>query len=188
MYTRPKVQGLANEFVAFAQSLKGQNIVEQVGFISQNPMSLQLALDGGPAPYVALAQHAKRLSVNFRFQQGRADLDNKALRDVERLARHMQSSEGALLRVQLIGFSNVEASAKGAQATAVKSALYRYGVPTESVMGFGDDLPVASTQGSSASKNERVEVWVFDEASLSQINVLKSESVNTKAELTASPM
>ena len=153
-----------------------------------------MALDGGPAPYVALAQHAKRLSVNFRFQQGRADLDNKALRDVERLARHMQSSEGALLRVQLIGFSNVEASAKRAQvlsrlrATAVKSALYRYGVPTESVMGFGDDLPVASTQGSSASKNERVEVWVFDEASLSQINVLKSESVNTKAELTASPM
>ena len=172
---------LAAEFVRFAQSGAGQALVEKVGFISQNPISLSIASSEGPVLYQAVARLGQRLSVNFRFQSGIAELDNKALRDVERLARYLNRPDAANSRVQLIGFSNLESSEKRAQvlsrlrAVVVKSALYRQGIRTESVLGFGDNQPVANVDGASALKNERVEVWLLDDAATQTLENLQRE-------------
>lgn len=185
MYTRGQSDvPFVNEFIRFAQGLAGQNIVEVIGFVSQNPKGLASAVSKGPERYQELAGVMQRLSVNFRFQPGKADLDNKALQDVERLARFMQQGRGDKaenINIQLVGFSNVESSEKRAQvlsrlrATAVKSALYRFDVQTESVIGFGDTMRVANAEGASSAKNERVEVWFFADKHLSAVNAVKDK-------------
>ena len=171
----------AAEFIEFAQGAKGQALVDEVGFVSQNPMGLSVTSVQGPALYQAIAKHGKRLSVNFRFQPGLAELDNKALRDVERLARYLNQPDVADSHVQLVGFSNLESSEKRAhvlsrlRAAAVKSALYRHGIRTESVLGFGDHLPVANAGGASALKNERVEVWLLESEAMHALETLQRE-------------
>jgi phosphate transport system substrate-binding protein len=176
------------EFVGFAQGYLGQSLVEQVGFISQNPRPLDSELSNGPENYLALARISKRLSVNIRFQPNKAVIDNKALQDIKRLANYVRSINSTNLevahsrsskRIQLVGFSNLESSERRAEvlsrlrATAVKSELYRLGVTTESVLGFGDSLPIANELGATSSKNDRVEVWIFDEEQLSAVNDIK---------------
>ena len=172
------------DFIAFAQGQAGQNIVETIGFVSQNPKGLVVKVEEGPERYQELATIMQRLSVNFRFQPGRADLDNKALQDVERLARYVQAlkaENSENLNIQLVGFSNVESTDKRAQvlsrlrATAVKSALYRFNVQTESVIGFGDSMRVANAAGTASAKNERVEVWIFTDEYLSAVNAIKDK-------------
>ena len=171
-----------SDFIRFAQGALGQNIVENIGFISQNPKRLPMAVNEGPVRYQELATAMARLSINFRFQAGRADLDNKALQDVERLARFLRQADNReSVHVQLVGFSNVESTEKRAQvlsrlrATAVKSALYRLDVQTESVIGFGDAMPVANAASSSALKNERVEVWIFHDEYVGVVNRIKEK-------------
>ena len=156
-----------SEFIKFAQSQAGQRIVEHIGFISQNPRSLNVEINTGPNEYQALSRIAERLSINFRFKRGQADLDNKALQDIERLASYLNTHHLRHMIVQLVGFSNVESTESRAvvlsrlRASAVRLALSRYGIKTQSIIGFGDDMPVANEQGSSALKNDRVEVWVI---------------------------
>lgn len=169
------------DFVNFTQSQQGQQIVKEVGFVSQNPFSLALESVDGPVAYQQLAKIAERLTINFRFQPGRADLDNKALRDVERLARFVREMKEQGHSIQLVGFSNAESSDKRAQvlsrlrATAVKSALYREGITTESVIGFGDRVPVANAAGQQSVKNDRVEVWLVDALKISALKEIKTE-------------
>lgn len=169
------------EFIHFAQSQSGQQIVNQVGFVSQNPLSLALPSVEGPWAYQQLAKIAERLTINFRFQPERADLDNKALRDVERLAQFIRTAETEGRYIQLVGFSNVEASDRRAQvlsrlrATAVKSALYREGITTESVIGFGDSVPVANAAGQQSVKNDRVEVWLVENPKLAALKQIKAQ-------------
>ncbi|WP_053981313.1 substrate-binding domain-containing protein [Marinagarivorans algicola] len=177
---------LVTEFIHFAQDLDGQKIVEEIGFISQNPKSLTVELATGPAQYQALSKYARRLSLNFRFQSGRADLDNKALQDVQRLARFMKMYANKNMNIQLVGFSNVESTEKRAQvlsrlrATAVKSALYRYDIRTDSVMGFGDTLRVADATGSSSVKNERVEVWIYPSTAAAAVEKVRKGDLTAK--------
>lgn len=189
MYTRDTpTKPYVRDFIAFAQGGAGQNIVERIGFVSQNLKGLTIPVDDGPERYQALAKLGQRLSINFRFQPGKADLDNKALQDIVRLAQYVKSRASSnvenshkLLHIQLVGFSNVESTEKRAQvlsrlrATAVKSALYRMGVQTESVIGFGDNMRVASALGSTSIKNERVEVWLFGDEHLSAVEQIKAE-------------
>lgn len=173
MYTKPNEMNMyVTEFLSFAQSGSGQDVVEQVGFVSQRPMSIA-SLDGekveGPEPYINLIQNGERLSINFRFKSGSSTLDNKAKRDVARLVQYIQSPENAHKTIQLIGFGDLKKSDQRSKvlsklrALSVKFELQRYGVSTEPVAGFGSYLPVASNDGNSRTKNQRVEVWVFDE-------------------------
>ena len=188
LYSAEKpANSFVTEFVNFAQSQQGQQIVNNVGFVSQNPFSLALEDVEGPVAYQQLSKIAERLTINFRFQPGRADLDNKALRDVERLARFVRAANEQGRHIQLVGFSNVESSDKRAQvlsrlrATAVKSALYREGITTESVIGFGDRVPVANAAGQQSVKNDRVEVWLVDTPKLTALNDIKTQLGNEQS-------
>lgn len=156
-----------DEFVAFAHSQSGQNIVETIGFISQNPVMLKVEAPTGPDDYLRLVHNAQRLSVNFRFRPGESDLDNKALQDILRLVGFLNGS-GERYHVQLVGFSNSKDTDQRAdvlsrlRASAVKIELFRQGVSSQPVMGYGAELLVASDEGSSRLKNDRVEVWLYN--------------------------
>lgn len=156
------------DFLRFAQGTAGQHVVEQIGFVSQNPVSMSVADLNGPKEYRALSDYAERLSVNFRFQPGKANLDNKALHDIERLVNYIKRERGETLQIQLVGFSNPKNSDNRAdvlsklRASKVKIALFRNGLHTDPIMGFGSDVLVANDQSSTSSKNERVEVWLYN--------------------------
>ncbi len=170
LYTLPgENQPMVREFIEFAQSEAGQRRVAQVGFVSQNPVSLKPSIHPeAPAEYSDLVRDGERLSINFRFDAGSSRLDNKALWDVERLWTFMRQPENQDRKLQLIGFGDGQQSEARAlllsrmRALRVKSALRAHDIHAAAVVGFGDDLPVADNQGGGRIKNQRVEVWLFD--------------------------
>lgn len=161
--------GYVKEFVRFAKGVEGQKQVQTVGFVSQNPVRVSVKeTSTGPARYQTLVTNGDRLSVNFRFKPGSADLDNKAKQDVRRLAKYFNQPDQKAVKVQLIGFSNQEKTKSTAQvlsklrAIAVKMELFRYGISVEPVEAFGSEVLVADRANLNAkSKNDRVEVWVI---------------------------
>lgn len=170
MYASPiQNNSYVSEFLDFAESDLGQNRVDDIGFVSLKPISVLAEADmSAPEDYLALVDKGERLSINFRFLEGSSQLDNKALRDVERLANYLKGIEGSGAHVQLIGFGDEKSSRNRElvlsrmRALAVKTALYKRGISSEPVVGFGSWLPVASNNDKGKIKNQRVEVWVYD--------------------------
>lgn len=188
MYIPPKQNNATvQEFIHFVQSARGQEIVNNIGFISQNPLSLEAEqFTEAPETYQFLAEKALRLSVNFRFKDGSAELDNKAKQDILRIVRFMQDPENADKRIQLVGFGDSKAAPNRStvlsklRAIAVKSALYNYGISTESVLGLGSNLPVASNNGTARLKNQRVEVWIYKEGEHNALVDIKKDASREK--------
>lgn len=153
----------------FAHSAEGQRIVSEQGFIGQTVTALTVIPEPGMPPrYQQLAREARRLSVNFRFSEGSAQLDNKARRDLDRLLAYLQANDKLHDRAVLVGFGDAKSSPERAQllsrlrAMTVRRELLREGVQLREVTGLGDSLPVASNSGSDGRiKNRRVEVWVY---------------------------
>lgn len=169
LYTRPdRFEGDVAALIEHCQSEIGQNIVEQVGFVSQNIIELDPEpLANAPAAYQQLSTSARRLSVNFRFRQGSAELDNKALRDLRRLAEFMAQPEQQGSRIHLVGFNDSDSSENWGElisrfrALAVQAELMKAFIPVHQMLGLGAFLPVAAAGNNNASvKNGRVEVWL----------------------------
>jgi phosphate transport system substrate-binding protein len=88
--TNPWAQAL----VAFAQSSNGQAIVAANGFIAQTVQAMAVSPNAlMPEGYQALSRHAQRLSVNFRFEEGSATLDNKARQDLRRVLDYIKQQD-----------------------------------------------------------------------------------------------
>lgn len=168
MYISPEESNpLAQALIAFTQSQAGQDIVEQVGFVGQNISAMQVT----PQPYMpddyrTLAEQAQRLSVNFRFTEGSARLDNKAHQDIDRLLDYLQAQGKTQNKVVLVGFGDPRN--RGAEllsrlrAMTVRAALVGHGIFVKDAIGIGDDLPVAAnTNDDGRFKNRRVEIWVY---------------------------
>lgn len=155
--------------MTFAHSSEGQRIVTKNGFIGQNVQALAVKPhEHMPENYRRLAGEAQRLSVNFRFSEGSAQLDNKARRDLDRLLEYLRDSDKLHARAVLVGFGDAKSSPARAQllsklrAMAVRRELAREGVLFRDITGFGDRLPVASNSADDGRiKNRRVEVWVY---------------------------
>ncbi|CAM3665709.1 substrate-binding domain-containing protein [Parendozoicomonas haliclonae] len=156
--------GYAQDFLQWAAGEDGQAIVDEVGYISQNVKPLQAEVQDAPDDYQALVMNSQRLSVNFRFEGGKAVLDNKAFKDIERLARFMEKSPGQLT---LIGFAENDGSdyaelLSELRAKVVRRALIRAGVSRKQLElhGYGEYLHLADGDDQAANvKNRRVEVW-----------------------------
>lgn len=170
LYGPPKnANPWAEALLQFAQSPKGQEIVAQNGFIAQTVQAVSIETTPDmPAAYQTLAREAKRLSVNFRFQEGSASLDNKAQQDLRRVLDYLKQHDKLKHKVVLIGFGDPKAVSARAEllsklrAMAVRRELVREGVVLREVAGLGDELPVADNDGDSGRiKNRRVEVWVY---------------------------
>jgi phosphate transport system substrate-binding protein len=170
LYNQPDLQNpWAKALLRFAHSPRGQAIVAQNGFIAQTVQAVQVTPHQAmPSAYQALARDAKRLSVNFRFAEGSASLDNKAQRDLERLLDYLKNQGKLQHQVVLVGFGDVKADLARAEllsklrAMAVRRDLAKQGVTFRDILGLGAELPVAANNGDEGRiKNRRVEVWVY---------------------------
>ncbi len=179
-----------SKFIQFAQSQVGQNIVENVGFVSQNPVRVAMEPTASASKaYRTITAYGERLSVNFRFKPGSAELDNKAQQDVLRLVRFLQVPENKNLKIQLVGFSRPMGRHQSARslaklrATALKLALFKSAVFAEPVIALGDEL-LLTNQSAQSKKNDRVEVWVLDEMALSEVRKQMLEDTRDHGQLT----
>uniref|UniRef100_UPI0026358308 phosphate ABC transporter substrate-binding/OmpA family protein n=1 Tax=Pseudomonas sp. TaxID=306 RepID=UPI0026358308 len=162
-------QPWAEALVHFAQSAKGQAIVAANGFISQTVQAVKVQVSAEmPTDYQVIVKQAQRLSVNFRFAQGSAVLDNKAQRDLQRVLAYLKSHDKLNSEVTLVGFGDAKSDPVRAallsklRAMAVRRELVKSGVNFRDIRGFGDEMPVAANDADEGRiKNRRVEVWVY---------------------------
>ncbi|MGY4824794.1 substrate-binding domain-containing protein [Stutzerimonas chloritidismutans] len=169
LYADPQKQSAwTREFLSFVHSPKGQAIVEKSGYVAQAIAPIRLPLQTTmPEAYQQLAKEAQRLTVNFRFAEGSAQLDNKAQRDVQRLIDYLNSHDKQMNAAVLVGFGDARndpartALLSKLRAMAVRRELARGGILVKEINGLGDQLPVASNSEAGRIKNRRVEVWVY---------------------------
>ena len=176
--TNPEV----GQFIEFALSAAAQRAVDAKGFVSLLPelspndyVAKRLALpglnQGDPKLSSSFAQKAAsgiRLSITFRFQSGRSELDSRAIRDINRLAEFVDSGKSRGRHIALLGFSDSRGTpARNAtlareRAEQVAKTLRQRDVNPEIVAGYGAAAPVAcNTSDEGLEKNRRVEVWLF---------------------------
>jgi phosphate transport system substrate-binding protein len=155
-------------FIEFAISAAGQDVVGSKGFITQNvTQEKQTVVPGAPAEYKQLTAGAQRLSLDFRFRSGNAELDNKARADLDRVIRFVSDLHYSGENVMLFGFADSVGAAAANKtlsenrAHAVEQEFKQRGLNLTTVRGFGSDLPVASNDTEAGrEKNRRVEIWV----------------------------
>ena len=165
MYTPgARTTPMAAQLVAYALGPDGQERVAQSGFISQNPIAVKPEFDDSvPETFQRLTRNYQRLTVNFRFAQGRTQLDNKALRDLERVRQYLEREGRVAADLLLIGFADTQSNELRAQmiselrALSVRRALADLGVRDVAYTGYGHYMPVG---GRGSARNGRVEVWI----------------------------
>ena len=169
MYTPgPATTAMAKDFIEFALGADGQAIVSRSGFISQNPMAVWPEFDSSvPESFRRLTGNYLRLTVNFRFAEGRTRLDNKAKRDVQRIADYLARENRSADDLMLIGFADRQSNELRAQmiselrALSVRKALNEQGVMDVAYTGYGQAMQIGSSGGDSGQRrNGRVEVWI----------------------------
>ena len=159
----------AKALVDFTQSSKGQAIVAASGFIAQQVQAMSVqARPSMPEDYQAIAREAQRLTVNFRFEEGSASLDNKARQDLQRVVAYLKGHDKLDRQVTLVGFGDAKDDPQRAallsklRGMAVRRELVKSGVVLRDIRGFGAQMPVAAnTADEGRIKNRRVEVWVY---------------------------
>jgi len=155
-------------FVEFALSKQGQDVVAANGFVAQNvSLETPVVAEEAPDAYKQLTQNAERLSLDFRFQPGKAEQDNKALVDLDRVVSLIADRGNAGDRILLFGFADSTGAPGVNQALSVNRAkviadqLLQRGIKPALVRGFGSELPVASNDTDDGrEKNRRVEIWM----------------------------
>lgn len=156
------------QFVEFAISRKGQDVVGASGFVAQNVAQVaQTVSENAPAEYKWLTRDANRLSLNFRFQSGQTSLDNKATVDLDRVVSLIADLNIPEDKIMLFGFSDSTGAPAANQelslirAQVIERQLTLRGMKPSIVRGFGSGLPVASNDSEDGqARNRRVEIWV----------------------------
>jgi phosphate transport system substrate-binding protein len=156
------------EFVEFALSKKGQDVVGASGFVAQNVAQVAQTVPAeAPAEYKWLTKDANRLSLDFRFESGQTALDNKARVDLDRVVSLIADLKIPADKVMLFGFSDKIGSPAANQALslsrakAVESQFIQRGMNPAIVRGYGSGLAVASGDSEeSQARNRRVEIWI----------------------------
>ncbi|AUG08638.1 substrate-binding domain-containing protein [Pseudomonas sp. S09G 359] len=159
----------AKALVDFTQSSKGQAIVAANGFIAQQVQAIAVQpRPSMPDDYQAIARDAQRLTVNFRFEEGSASLDNKARQDLQRVVAYLKNHDKLDKQVTLVGFGDAKDDPQRAallsklRAMAVRRELVKNSVVLRDIRGFGAQMPVATNAADEGRiKNRRVEVWVY---------------------------
>lgn len=166
-YSAAEPSPAARSLLEFALGPAGQQVVRTVGFVPQEVVAFNV-----PAPahgeYRELVAGARRIGLNFRFGEGAALLDNKALEDIERLVRFMRQPAMAGHELLLIGFADrseitpfMALSLSNDRVDLVADALRREGLRVVRQRGLGQIVPVASNDTvPGRQRNRRVEVWV----------------------------
>jgi phosphate transport system substrate-binding protein len=159
---------LTGPFVEFALSERGQEVVAANGFVEQNvALVSQGVSDAAPDEYRQLTRNAERLSLDFRFQTGQSEPDNKARIDLDRVVSLIADRRSVGGKILLFGFADsvgTPAANKAlslGRAKIIEGQFIQRGLKPEEVRGFGSDLPVASNDSvEGREKNRRVEIWI----------------------------
>jgi phosphate transport system substrate-binding protein len=169
LYTPAKPSNqYTRQFIEFAISRKGQDVVGNAGFVAQNVTQVaQTVPADAPSEYKSLTQDANRLSLDFRFASGQMDLDNKAKIDLDRVVSLLADLNIPEDKIMLFGFSDSSGGYASNQelslsrAKVIERQLTLRGMKPAIVRGFGPNLPVASNDSDEGqARNRRVEVWV----------------------------
>lgn len=165
LYTHPRfTRPAADSIILFALSDQGQSTVSRLGFtdlaVKAEPPS---ACRTCPPQYIQSTYGSRRLSVDFRFQNGSSELDSRALADADRVVHFVKP--GA--QVQFIGFAD-NSGAPGVnqrlsleRAEKVRSELARRGLTSSTSLGMGSLMPAFSNDTEPGrQRNRRVEVWI----------------------------
>jgi phosphate transport system substrate-binding protein len=158
------------KFVEFALSKQGQDVVAANGFIAQNVEREEQAVSAeAPDEYKELTQKAERLSLDFRFEPGKAAQDNKAEADLDRIVSLIADRGVAGGKILLFGFADntgapeINEALSLDRAKVIEDQLVQRGIKPVAVKGFGAALPVASNDTDDGrEKNRRVEIWIKD--------------------------
>ncbi len=156
------------QFLEFAISSKGQDVVGAIGFVAQNVSQVaQSVSSDAPPEYKSLTKEANRLSLNFRFASGHLELDNKAKVDMDRVVSLIADLHIPADKIMLFGFSDSSGDSASneslslSRAKAVESQFILRGMKPEIIRGFGSNLAVASNVSDEGQAlNRRVEVWI----------------------------
>jgi len=159
---------LTREFVEFALSKQGQEIVAANGFIAQNiGWEAQTPPADAPDEYRQLTKSGERLTLDFRFQSGSAAQDNKALADMNRILELIADKKASGEKIMLFGFADSYGTKEANlglslnRAKVIEDQFLQRGIRPAVVRGFGSDLPVASNETPEGrEKNRRVEIWI----------------------------
>ena len=155
-------------FTEFVLSKEGQDIVKQYGFIEQNLQTSKVKTQNeAPEEYARLTADAQRLSLNFRFLPNSHRMDNKAVRDMDRVIEYVENAKAANKSIMLFGFSDavgdemINLKLSSDRAKAVADELTRRGIKLAHVAGYGASLSIASNSTKEGrERNRRVEIWV----------------------------
>ncbi|MGA2350744.1 MAG: phosphate ABC transporter substrate-binding/OmpA family protein [Terracidiphilus sp.] len=158
----------ARQFIEFALSKKGQDVVGDSGFVAQNVAEVaQSVSTEAPKEYKLLTKEANRLSLDFRFQSGQAELDNKAKADLDRVVSLIADLRVAENKIMLFGFSDsigspaVNRVLSLTRAKSVEDQFAQRGINPAIVRGYGSSLAVAADDSEDGlARNRRVEVWI----------------------------
>ncbi len=165
------------KFVEFALSKTGQEIVRKNGFTDQTITAQKkektpdTARSAPPKDaYQRVIQNVVQLSTTFRFKAGSDILDNRSVRDLDRVADTLSQPEYRGKRFILIGFAdstgaeNVNVLLSRSRALAVSEELKKRGLIAAQVEGMGSKRPVASNATQEGrEKNRRVEIWIEEQ-------------------------
>lgn len=170
LYTAKEGNPHTDAFIQWALDKQGQDIVEEFGFISQNITALPFSTaQGSPDEYKNLSKKARRLSVNYRFSPGSAKLDNKGIRDIDRLLSYLTSLPSKP-KIWIVGFSDntgrksLSTLLSRHRALSVRRHLLFKVDNDYEVLGLGSFMPVASNSNEAQKlKNSRVEIWIEDD-------------------------
>ena len=169
LYTAAKPSNaFVSRFLDYVNSPAGQAAVDAAGYVPLTIRSEVATADEGASDrFKQLIAGATRLSIDFRFLPGSKDLDNRGLRDVERLTTYIRTQKISPARVILAGFADNSGTPTANQLVSqrrietVAAALKRTGVPPGKVATFGAELPIgdnATPEG--RERNRRVEVYL----------------------------
>jgi phosphate transport system substrate-binding protein len=155
-------------FVEFALGPEGQAIVRKAGFVELTVKAEpRPPPDGAPAGYVRLTAGSRRLSTDFRFVAGSSRLDNRAMRDLERVVEFLRDNDLNGASVRLLGFADshggaaVNLSLSRERAVRVAKAFAQRGITGATIAGFGPAIPVADNSTEiGRERNRRVEIWL----------------------------
>jgi phosphate transport system substrate-binding protein len=159
----------AHDFVDFTLSEDGQKAVAAAGFVDLRPECepVDSPCPSCAAEYRAIVDGACRLSTDFRFVHGSAQLDGRGLSDLQRLSALMGRVQYRSKSIALLGFSDSLGDRAGnmrlaqERASVVAIQLRARGLSVEVERGFGADMPVADNATEEGRmRNRRVEVWL----------------------------
>ena len=108
-------KNMARSFLDFVVSSSGQSVVSEVGYVAQKILPRESDQSTMPDEYLQMIKSFDRLSVNFRFEQGKARLDNKARKDIQRLTDYLKNHSAS---IKLIGFGETNDDSAFSQTLA----------------------------------------------------------------------